>query len=98
MFKTSNACSALYGPRDTAYQPSSKEKILIFSLKILENCFVDSSALIMLGSVSTCTQRLSFADAKVLIKRYIIKIFLIIVFPTIGHLGLSSDHATKYLQ
>ena len=57
-----------------------------------------SLALTMLGSVSTCIQRISLAVTAEPIKRYIVRIILIIKFPTLSDLGLSSDRPVKYLQ
>ena len=57
-----------------------------------------SLALTMLGSVSTCIQRISLAVTAEPIKRYIARIILIIKFPTISDLMLSSDRHLKYLQ
>ena len=98
LFKISNAFAESYGPKDTAYQPSSNENIFTFSVKIVENLLVASLALTMLGSVSTCIQRISFAVTAEPIKRYIVRIILIIIFPTPSDLVLSSDLPIKYLQ
>ena len=57
-----------------------------------------SLALTMLGSVSTCIQRISLAVTAEPRKRYIVKIILIIKFPTLSDLVLSSDRPIKYLQ
>ena len=72
--------------------------MLTFSFNIVESLLVASLARTILGSVSSCIQRVSFADTTVPIKRYIVRIILIIVFPTISDFVLSCVDAAKYLQ
>ncbi len=57
-----------------------------------------SLALTMPGSVSTCIQRISFAVTAEPIKRYNVRIILIIIFPTPSDLVLFRDLPVKYLQ
>ena len=72
--------------------------MLTYSFKVVESLLVASLARTILGSVSSCIQRISFADTTVPIKRYIVRIILIIVSPDISDFVLSSGDVAKYLH